>query len=334
VLDGETSVPDQGDVGAGPAGRIGTVPPSSSAAPQTVDPAGVPGSQPDARQDAAVGAAAIGGGGEPAVEQESVINSGAADVVPEPGKDTRAREAADAAPGWRSTSPTSEVVADPAPATGTLPVAAPPAGFETTHDGPPAETPHEPDSDDDAGATPAPWAELVANPGRAPELLAVAAVRAIGPRARDWATRTRAAYPTAPEDALARLAAQQFGRPARLGPLLGTVAGSYAPAFLLATTAIVRAELVLHIAAAYGEDPTDPGRAADLLAITEIPGKSEKLRKVAARSATWAALRLANRHFPGTTLLAALLAASADTQATASRAIAHYRRRKPPATAS
>jgi hypothetical protein len=192
---------------------------------------------------------------------------------------------------------------------------------------PEADASQQPEAD--AAPQPEAWAALIADPGRTPEILALAAVRTIGPKARDWAARARDTYPAASDDALARLATQQFGRPDRLGPALGSLTGSYVPPIRLTTTAIVQAELVLHIAAAYGEDPTDPNRAADLLALTEISDKSGKsVRTVVARAATWAALRLANRYFPGTALLAAFLTTEAEIRTTAARAVAHYGRRR------
>ncbi|MFI5893113.1 hypothetical protein ACIA5D_23685 [Actinoplanes sp. NPDC051513] len=197
-----------------------------------------------------------------------------------------------------------------------------------------------------------PWSKLIANPGHAPELLALAAVQTFGPKARSWAARTRDSYPTASDRALARLAKQQFTRFGGLGSIFGAVAGSYAPITLLGSAAITHAELILHLAAAYGLDPTDPQRAVDLLVITrahatksdaeaalaaaarpayENGGLSDAVwrlgRKVAAQTGGWAALRLANRYFPGTSLLAAVLTSTASAQTVAARAEAYYRPR-------
>jgi len=193
------------------------------------------------------------------------------------------------------------------------------------------------------------WVELVADPGHAPELLAVAAVRAVGPRAREWVSRARDAYPSAPGDALARLAARQFTRAGRLRTVAGAIAGSYAPTLLLGTSAFTHAELILHVAAAYGQDPTDPRRAAELLVIMRVhatmadaeaalagPAYETRAglwrlgRLIAGRSTAWSALRLANRYFPGTTLLAAFLTSSAEAEATAARAVAFYRKAATP----
>ena len=194
------------------------------------------------------------------------------------------------------------------------------------------------------------WAKLIADPGHAPELLALAAVQTIGPRARDWAARTREAYPTASDRALARLAKQQFTRFGGLGSIFGAVAGSYAPITLLGTAAVTHAEIVLHLAAAYGLDPTDPERAADLLVLTRVHSTRSDAeaalvsargpayedgglsggvwrlgRLLATQTGGWAALRLANRFFPGTSLLAAILTSTASAQAVAARAEAYYK---------
>jgi hypothetical protein len=194
------------------------------------------------------------------------------------------------------------------------------------------------------------WAQLVADPGHAPELLALAAVQAIGPAAKEWARRTREAYPTATSDGLARLAVRQFTRFGTVGSILGAVAGSYAPVALLGTAALTHAELVLHVAAAYGLDPSDEQRAADLLVLTRVhPSRADAEAAIAAakqpayeddsklsdaawrfgRMATtqaggWLALRLVNRLFPGTSLLVAALASRSAAESVGSRATRFY----------
>ena len=197
-----------------------------------------------------------------------------------------------------------------------------------------------------------PWAQLIADPAHAPELLALAAVQVLGPRAQAWAAQVRAAYPTADNAALARLATRQFTRFGGVTSLFGAVAGSYAPVALLAGAAVTHAELVLHLAAAYGQDPTAPQRAAELLVVARIhPDTEEAARAIAvarrpayddpgslgdailrlgrlivARSGGgWTAARLANRYFPGAGLLTAVLTSTASAQAAAARANSLYR---------
>jgi hypothetical protein len=108
--------------------------------------------------------------------------------------------------------------------------------------------------------------------------------------------------------------------------------------------------LILHLAAAYGLDPTDEERATDLLVLTRVhptrdvaeaalraakqPAyeESTKLsdaawrlgRMVAAQSGGWAGIRLVNRYFPGTSLLVAALTSSSATETVANRANAYF----------
>ena len=121
------------------------------------------------------------------------------------------------------------------------------------------------------------WAKLVADPGYAPELLALAAVQTIGPRAKEWA---RAAPRGLPERhrrrGLARLATKQFtrfgsGRRRLRGG--GRLVRSDRSA--RRRSRLAHAELVLHLAAAYGLDPTDRERAVDLLVLTRVHPTAE-----------------------------------------------------------
>jgi hypothetical protein len=192
-------------------------------------------------------------------------------------------------------------------------------------------------------STPNPWAALLANPGRAPELLALTAVQTLGPRAQRWATQTRASYPQATDEAISRLATSQFTRGGTVASALGALAGSYAPAALLASSAVTQAEITLHIAAAYGHDPTDPDRAADLLVLAGIHPTVESaraaitaqtgntLRQLAGRAATqtgaWALVKLATKYLPGTAFLTAVLTGTSKAKTAAARADAYYRTR-------
>jgi hypothetical protein len=194
------------------------------------------------------------------------------------------------------------------------------------------------------------WAALIADPGHSPELLAVAATQTIGPRAKEWARRTRAAYPGATPDALARLAAEQFTRFGSVSSVFAAVAGSYAPVALLGAAAFTHAELALHVAAAYGLDPTDRERAADLLVLTRVHPLREDAeaalaaaeqhsyehtgltdatwrlgRKVAVQAGGWVVVRAVNHFFPGTSLLAATLTSRGAARAMAARATFFYR---------
>ena len=194
------------------------------------------------------------------------------------------------------------------------------------------------------------WARLIADPGHSPELLALAAVQTLGPQAQEWADRMRDAYPNASPDGIARLASQQFVRFGTVSSVFAAVAGSYAPLTLLGAAALAHAELSLHVAAAYGLDPTDPARAADLLLLTRVHPTREDAeaaltasrehsyegsgltdaawrlgRMVAVQAGGWMALRAANRFFPGTSLLAAVLTSRAAARTVAARANLFYR---------
>jgi hypothetical protein len=194
------------------------------------------------------------------------------------------------------------------------------------------------------------WAALIADPGHAPELLAIAATQTIGPRAQEWISRTRAAYPGAGPDALARLAARQFTRFGSISSVFAAVAGSYAPIALLGAAAFTHAQLALHVAAAYGLDPSDRERAVELLVLTRVHPSREDAeaaltaaeqhryentglteagvrlgRRIAMQVVGWAAVRAVNRFLPGTSLLVAGLTSRGAAQAMATRAMAHYR---------
>uniref|UniRef100_UPI0038F69D71 hypothetical protein n=1 Tax=Micromonospora chalcea TaxID=1874 RepID=UPI0038F69D71 len=112
--------------------------------------------------------------------------------------------------------------------------------------------------------------QLRDHPGFAPELLALAAVDALGPRAREWVAQVRRAYPEADADGVARLATRRFVRMAGTGGALAAGAGMFAPVAELAAVLWTQANLVLHLAAAYGRDPAHPDRAAELLVLTLV----------------------------------------------------------------
>lgn len=158
--------------------------------------------------------------------------------------------------------------------------------------------------------------ELLADPGRSPAILALAAVRTFGPRAKIWAGRTRAAYPAADREALARLAVRRFTRAAGLRGAAGALAGPYTPIALTAAVLVTHAELVLHLAAAFGLDPEDPRRADDLLLLAS-PGQGPVV--------AWLATSLINRRLPGVSLITAVLGSRSTTEAVAVRARRFYR---------
>ncbi|RKR89437.1 EcsC family protein [Micromonospora pisi] len=197
-------------------------------------------------------------------------------------------------------------------------------------------------------------ARLLDHPGFTPELLAVAAVNSLGPAAGSWARQTRTTYPTASAHGLARLITTRFVRLAGVSGAASAAAGLLAPVAELAAVSWTQAALVLHLAAAYGLDPTDPERAVDLLVLTQVhpddrsarsaldaalaagpDGDGSGLHRVAeagwrlaaplaAQAGGWLALRLAARLLPGAAMLAAAVGDSAAAQRLAARAVARY----------
>ncbi|WP_329106029.1 hypothetical protein OG792_34325 [Micromonospora sp. NBC_01699] len=196
---------------------------------------------------------------------------------------------------------------------------------------------------------------LFEHPGFTPELLALAAVRTFGPTAEAWSARTRGSYPTATTDGLARLVTTRFVRLAGAGGAASAAAGLFAPLAELAVVSWTQAELVLHLAAAHGLDPTHPERAVDLLVLTQVhpddrsardaldaaiaatpDGDGGGLHRLAeagwrlaapltAQAGGWVLLRLAARLLPGAAMLAAAAGDSAAAQRLAARAVTRYR---------
>jgi hypothetical protein len=204
---------------------------------------------------------------------------------------------------------------------------------------------------------------LLDDPAHAPEVLAAAAVRLIGPHAAAWADGMRSAYPAATDEGLARLATRRFVRLAAAGGMVSAGAGLFGPIAELATAALIRAGLVLHIAAAHGHDPGDPARAADLLVLTQVHADENAARAalktatevrdepaaghdapplvriaeaglrlavpLAAETGGWGLLRLAARVVPGARVIAATAGQVAAAERLAVRASAYYRRPGP-----
>nr|WTA67640.1 hypothetical protein OHB51_00170 [Micromonospora sp. NBC_00855] len=203
-------------------------------------------------------------------------------------------------------------------------------------------------------------AQVRDHPGFAPELLALAAVRSLGPGAAGWALGLRTRYPDASADGLARLATRRFVRSAGAGGATAALAGFFAPVAELAAVLWTHSELVLHLAAAYGKDPTHPDRAVDLLVLTQVhpdrpsaaaalaaaetagdpvegawPRAAEAAWRLAApltaQAGGWVALRLVARLLPGAAVLAAALGDAAAADRLAARTMAVYRPDRRPA---
>ncbi|MGW5672858.1 hypothetical protein ACWEVO_33870, partial [Micromonospora sp. NPDC003776] len=161
-------------------------------------------------------------------------------------------------------------------------------------------------------------------------------------------------YPEADGDGLARLATRRFVRLAGTGGALAAGSGLFAPVAELAAVLWTQANLVLHLAAAYGRDPGDPDRVAELLALTQVhpdvgtaraaldavrsagapvdgawPRAAEAAWRLAtplaAQAGGWLGLRLASRLLPGAAVLTAAAGDAAAAERLAARTTALYR---------
>lgn len=139
---------------------------------------------------------------------------------------------------------------------------------------------------------------LRADPVRAPEALAVAAVEGNGDAAARWLAEKAGRFAPAP-DALAKMAIrkhQQWGRAS--GAVTG-LGGFVAVLPDLAALAWVQARTVLFVAAAYGHDPHGPERAAELLVIQELYPTVEEARRALAGDGHPIALAYVDKRMSG-----------------------------------
>lgn len=159
------------------------------------------------------------------------------------------------------------------------PAGTPPTDVDPELSGPPVSTETEA-AGADASLAPPPglWDQMTADPQYAPEHLALAAVRRLGPEARDWVAGTRAERPDLDADAVADLATKKFVTYARLSGAASGAAGLPGAVVDVGILAWNQARMVLHIAAAYGHDPTDADRATDLLVLQRVHKVAETAR--------------------------------------------------------
>jgi EcsC protein family len=108
------------------------------------------------------------------------------------------------------------------------------------------------------------WNRILAQPERAPELIALAAAERFGPQAEEWVRVAGAGH--TPEQ-LAKVAYRKHVRLSRLeGGVLG-VGGALTAAPDIVALIWIQSRMVFYIAAAHGYDPRHPMRPAELLAI-------------------------------------------------------------------
>jgi hypothetical protein len=122
------------------------------------------------------------------------------------------------------------------------------------------------------------WTRMKADPQYAPEHLALEAVRRLGPEAARWAERARAENPALTPDQLADQAIKRFTNLARISGAVSGAAGLPGAVLDVGVLAWNQSRMVLHVAAAYGVDPTATERASDLLVLQRVHKVAETAR--------------------------------------------------------
>jgi EcsC protein family len=113
------------------------------------------------------------------------------------------------------------------------------------------------------------WDRLRADPVRAPEHVALAASELHAPAAAAWAAEKRGRFAVS-EHELARMAKRRHATLARFGGAATGVGGIFTVVPDIVLLAWIQSRLVFFIAAAYGFDPRDPMRPAELLVLRDL----------------------------------------------------------------
>jgi hypothetical protein len=196
------------------------------------------------------------------------------------------------------------------------------------------------------------WARLRADPVRAPEHVALAASEMHAPAAADWAAEKRGRLAVSGPE-LARMAKRRHAAMARFEGAATGVGGIFTAVPDIVLLAWIQSRLVFFVAAAYGFDPRDRMRPAELLVLRDLYPDPETARRaldglgktvaeaylgtrlertreqamlsrlllfVGKRTATRAARRL----IPGIGMIFNAAANERDTRALADRAIKFY----------
>jgi EcsC protein family len=122
------------------------------------------------------------------------------------------------------------------------------------------------------------WDRLRTDPGRAPEYIALAASERHAPAAAAWLDERKRMYAHAPHE-LAQMAKRKHAALARFGGAATGVGGIVTAIPDLAAAAWIQSRMVFFIAAAYGYDPYDPMRPAELLVIRELYATPQDARR-------------------------------------------------------
>ena len=113
------------------------------------------------------------------------------------------------------------------------------------------------------------WERLRLDPVRAPEHIALAAGRTFAPQAERWAAEKRGRFAVAPAE-LAGMAKKRHATMARFEGAATGVGGIVTMVPDLVALAWIQSRLVFYVAAAYGYDPHDPMRPAELLVLFDF----------------------------------------------------------------
>ena len=122
------------------------------------------------------------------------------------------------------------------------------------------------------------WERVRADPVRAPEHIALAAARTFAPQAQRWASDKRSRFAVEPSE-LARMAKKRHATMARFEGAATGVGGILTMVPDLVALAWIQSRLVFYIAAAYGYDPSDPMRPAELLVLHDFYPDPQTARK-------------------------------------------------------
>jgi hypothetical protein len=121
------------------------------------------------------------------------------------------------------------------------------------------------------------WERIRTDPVRAPEHIALAAAERHAPAAAEWAAEKRGRYAhDGPE--LAQMAKRRHATLARFEGAATGVGGVFTIVPDLAALAWIQTRLVFFVAAAYGYDPHDPMRPAELLVLMDLYGDVREAR--------------------------------------------------------
>ena len=121
------------------------------------------------------------------------------------------------------------------------------------------------------------WDRLRSDPVRAPEHVALAASDYHGPAAAAWAEEKRSRMSVGGPE-LARMAKRRHAALARYGGAATGVGGLFTVVPDIVMLAWIQSRLVFFIAAAYGYDPLDPMRPAELLVLRDLYPDPETAR--------------------------------------------------------